>query len=117
MQQAQDLQNRVALWHQQDARLRERLANSTQDPTWHKHLLGEMEQHEAERQQLKQELIGLEMQKAQRAEVDQQKAEQEQETAAINQAVDQAMQEVTAANNPVAPATQTQNAPQEEQEA
>lgn len=113
MQQAQNLQNRVARWHQQGARLQDWLANSIQDPTWHKPLLGELEQHEAERKQLEQELIGLETQKARRAEVDQQKAEHEQETAAINQAVDQAMQEVTAANNPVASAIQMQNAPQE----
>lgn len=113
MQKAQDLQRRVALWNERDARLRDRLANSAQDPTWHKHLLGEMEQHEAERQQLKQELIGLEMQKAQRAEVDRQKAEQEQETARINQAVDEAMQSVTATPEAVAPVTQAKNVPQE----
>lgn len=112
-QRAQDLQARVSLWHERGARLQARLVESTTDPTWHKHLLAEMERHEAERDQLKQELVGLEMQKFQRAQVEQQKNEQRQETEDIQHAVGEAMQTITERQS-VLPPSETEQEPQPE---
>ena len=75
------IQGQIDTWKMQANRLLERLQTSAQDPTWHKHLLNELAQHQAQGEQLRQQLVGLEMQKAQRTQVEQEKAQQAQRQA------------------------------------
>ena len=90
------LQAQVDTWKMQARRLLDRLQDSTQDPTWHKHLLNELSQHRAQFETLQQQLVGLEMQKAQRAQVEQEKAQQAQRQAEEAQRAEQERPEAQA---------------------
>lgn len=83
------IQDQIEAWKNRATELLDRMTFTEQDPTWHKHLLGELAQHQAQGEQLRQQLVGLEMQKAQRTQVEQEKARQAQRQAEEAQRAEQ----------------------------
>ena len=114
--QNQGLEERTEVWKDQADRALERLRYESKDTVYHKHLLNELAALEVEGQKLKEEAISLEMQRQQRARVEQEKAAQAAQAEREAQAAQEARQR-QAAQEQAQQQSKAQSAPQTPQNA
>lgn len=111
--QEEALQKKIENYKERAVRHLERLQDSAGDPLWHKHLLQELAAYEQEGKQLQNEIIGLNMQKQQRAAVEQQKAEVARRKAEEQARREREAQEVQQETGPIQETSQIEQAVQE----